>query len=285
MIDKTKTPILISTPRAGSHYVGQYIRETFKSKGILLPGSAELFGVVDDGRLDKDIQLRHIIKFFEETREVLHMDICAITHACHLNNRIRILSRPNYETLFDWFKEFYDGYQIVLLRRKDIWKQWLSYLFHKSIDIAADQSGETFTRKRYTEDVHPWHNIQGTMKEEILKSTIAALNPKFIHRENILQNFISEIRYMEEEVRNYYVKGSYNNNNVRDVWLEDLTDDVLTEWYIPQDMREDYVMNEKILPFKIKYATYFKKPDLEVAKNKFIKLYNDEFKHYGYLVD
>ena len=34
MIDKTKTPILISTPRAGSHYVGQYIRETFKSRGI-----------------------------------------------------------------------------------------------------------------------------------------------------------------------------------------------------------------------------------------------------------
>ena len=62
------------------------------------------------------------------------------------------------------------------------------------------------------------------MKEEILKSTIAALNPKFIHRENILQNFLSEIRYMEEEIRNYYVKGSYNNNNVRDVWLEDLNE-------------------------------------------------------------
>ena len=65
MIDKTKTPILISTPRAGSHYVGQYIRETFKSRGILLPGSAELFGAVDEGRLDDDIKLRHIIKFFE----------------------------------------------------------------------------------------------------------------------------------------------------------------------------------------------------------------------------
>ena len=282
MIDKTKTPILISTPRAGSHYVGQYIRETFRNRGILLPGSAELFGEVDS---PLDINHKDIIKFFEDTRDKLKMDICSINHAGHLNHRVRILSRPHYETLFDWFKEFYDGYQMVLLRRKNVWKQWLSYLFHKSIDIAADQSGETFTRKRYTEDVHPWHNVQGTMKEEILKSTIAALNPKFIHRENILQNFLSEIRYMEEEIRNYYVKGSYNNNNVRDVWLEDLTDDVLTEWYIPQDMRENYVMNEKILPFKIKYETYFKKPDLEVAKNKFMKLYNDEFKHYGYLVD
>ena len=43
MIDKTKTPILISTPRAGSHYVGQYIRETFKNFGILTPRSSELF--------------------------------------------------------------------------------------------------------------------------------------------------------------------------------------------------------------------------------------------------
>ena len=50
-------------------------------------------------------------------------------------------------------------------------------------------------------------------------------------------------------------------------------------------MRDDYVMNEKILPFKLKYETYFKKADLEVAKNKFMKVYNNEFKHYGYLVD
>ena len=282
MIDKTKTPILISTPRAGSHFVGQYIRETFRSTGVLLPGSAELFGV-DEGPLD--VNIRDIIKFFEDTREVLHMDICAITHAWHLSNRVRILSRPHYETLFDWFKEFYDGYQIVLLRRKNIWKQWLSYLFHKSIDIAADQSGDTFVKKKWIEDVHPWHNVKGTMREGILKSTITALNPKFIHRENILQTFLSEIRYMEEEIRNHYVKGPYNNNNIRDVWLEDLNDDILIEWYIPRGMRDDYVMNEKILPFKLKYETYFKKADLEVAKNKFMKVYNNEFKHYGYLVD
>ena len=62
MIDKTKTPILISTPRSGSHYVCQYIRETFRSTGVLLPGSAELFGV-DEGPLD--VNIRDIIKFFE----------------------------------------------------------------------------------------------------------------------------------------------------------------------------------------------------------------------------
>ena len=49
----------------------------------------------------------------------------------------------------------------------------------------------------------------------------------------------------------------------------------LKEYCKINGMAEDY----------IKYDTYFKKPDLEVAKNKFMKLYNDEFKHYGYLVD
>mgnify|MGYP003312926472 CR=1 FL=1 len=61
MIDKTKTPILISTPRAGSHYVGQYIRETFRNRGILLPGSAELFGYADS---PLDLNHKDIIKFY-----------------------------------------------------------------------------------------------------------------------------------------------------------------------------------------------------------------------------
>ena len=62
MIDKTKTPILISTPRAGSHYVGQYIRETFKNFGILTPRSSELF---NEEELPDGILLNEVIHFFE----------------------------------------------------------------------------------------------------------------------------------------------------------------------------------------------------------------------------
>ena len=45
MIDKSKTPILISMPRSGSHYVGNYIREHYKSNGMLFPSiwSSEIF--------------------------------------------------------------------------------------------------------------------------------------------------------------------------------------------------------------------------------------------------
>ena len=215
MIDKTKTPILISTPRAGSHYVGQYIRETFKNFGILTPRSSELF---NEEELPDGIRLNEVIHFFEYARDNFGYDILTVTHASHLGDPIRMLSRPQYENVFDWFKEFYDGYKIVLLRRKKLYKQWLSYLFHKSIDFAQRQSGATF-KLNMPEDVHPWHNLEGTRRESMLKSTIAALNPKFIHRENLFQKFLFDIRFMEEEIRNFYIKGPYLNSNILDLWL------------------------------------------------------------------
>ena len=282
MIDKTKTPILISTPRAGSHYVGQYIRETFKNFGMLTPRSSELF---NEGELPDGLRLNDIIHFFEYARDNLGYDILTIAHASHLSEPIRMLSRPQYEKLFDWFKEFYDGYKIVILRRKKLYKQWLSYLFHKSIDFAQRQSGATF-KLNMPEDVHPWHNLEGTRRESMLKSTIAALNPKFIHRENLFQKFLFDIRFMEEEIRNYYIKGPYLNSNILDLWLENLNDDKLIEWFVPLERQNGFVMQEAILPFKnLKIEVYFKKEELDKTKSRFMEYYEKEFKHYGYVVD
>jgi hypothetical protein len=282
MIDKTKTPILISTPRAGSHYVGQYIRETFKNFGMLTPRSSELF---NEGELPDGLRLNDIIHFFEYARDNLGYDILTIAHASHLSEPIRMLSRPQYEKLFDWFKEFYDGYKIVILRRKKLYKQWLSYLFHKSIDFAQRQSGATF-KLNMPEDVHPWHNLAGTRRENMLMSTIAALNPKFIHRENLFQKFLFDIRFMEEEIRNYYIKGPYLNSNILDLWLENLNDDKLIEWFVPLERQNGFVMQEAILPFKnLKIEVYFKKEELDKTKSRFMEYYEKEFKHYGYVVD
>jgi hypothetical protein len=282
MIDKTKTPILISTPRAGSHYVGQYIRETFKNFGMLTPRSSELF---NEGELPDGLRLNDIIHFFEYARDNLGYDILTIAHASHLSEPIRMLSRPQYEKLFDWFKEFYDGYKIVILRRKKLYKQWLSYLFHKSIDFAQRQSGATF-KLNMPEDVHPWHNLEGTRRENMLMSTIAALNPKFIHRENLFQKFLFDIRFMEEEIRNYYIKGPYLNSNILDLWLENLNDDKLIEWFVPLERQNGFVMQEAILPFKnLKIEVYFKKEELDKTKSRFMEYYEKEFKHYGYVVD
>ena len=282
MIDKTKTPILISTPRAGSHYVGQYIRETFKNFGILTPRSSELF---NEEELPDGIRLNEVIHFFEYARDNFGYDILTITHASHLGDPIRMLSRPQYENVFDWFKEFYDGYKIVLLRRKKLYKQWLSYLFHKSIDFAQRQSGATF-KLNMPEDVHPWHNLEGTRRESMLKSTIAALNPKFIHRENLFQKFLFDISFMEEEIRNFYIKGPYLNSNILDLWLEDLNDEKLTERFVPLERQENFVMQEKITPFKnLKIEVYFKKEDLDKTKSRFMEYYEKEFKNYGYVVD
>ena len=282
MIDKTKTPILISTPRAGSHYVGQYIRETFKNFGMLTPRSSELF---NEGELPDGLRLNDIIHFFEYARDNLGYDILTIAHASHLSEPIRMLSRPQYEKLFDWFKEFYDGYKIVILRRKKLYKQWLSYLFHKSIDFAQRQSGATF-KLNMPEDVHPWHNLAGTRRENMLMSTIAALNPKFIHRENLFQKFLFDIRFMEEEIRNFYIKGPYLNSNILDLWLENLNDDKLIEWFVPLERQNGFVMQEAILPFKnLKIEVYFKKEELDKTKSRFMEYYEKEFKHYGYVVD
>ena len=39
MLERTKTPILISMPRNGSHYVAHFIREIYKHNGLLPPVS------------------------------------------------------------------------------------------------------------------------------------------------------------------------------------------------------------------------------------------------------
>ena len=44
-------------------------------------------------------------------------------------------------------------------------------------------------------------------------------------------------------------------------------------------------MEEKILPFPIKYETYFSKDELDKMKSKFNQVFENEFKHYGYSVD
>jgi len=288
MIHKTTTPVLISMPRSGSHYVGSFLRETYKGRGVTFPGGSELFSP------DFVTRTTDVIELFEFIRNKSKMDIFTVFHSDHLSNNINIPARPKYETLFDWFKEFYDGYQICLLRRKNLWKTYISWLFHHSIKTAFLKGTESFSARDYEtlDDVHPWHNIRGSQNNEIVKSTIQQISPKFVHREKLWQNFLRELRYFEEEIITYYVKGKYNHLNVRSWWLEDLDDEKLSEWYVPEERRftkaggiNTFVMGEQIIPFDIKYETYFKKSELEKIKEKLDKVVDTEFKHYGYVVN
>ena len=83
----------------------------------------------------------------------------------------------------------------------------------------------------------------------------------------------------------YYLKGKYPKHLIMNYWLEDLNDEMLTDWFVAKHRQSNFVMEEKYKPFTIKYETYYKKFDLEVVRDKFMKVYNDDFKHYGYVVD
>ena len=102
------------------------------------------------------------------------------------------------------------------------------------------------------------------------------VNPKFVHNEQMFYKFCANTNYFEEEIITYYVKGKYNKNLIMNFWLEDLNDELLTKWFVTKDKQTSYVMDEKLKPFSIKYETYYKKFDLEVVRDKFMKVYDNE---------
>ena len=76
-----------------------------------------------------------------------------------------------YRMVFDWFKEFYNGYQIVLLRRKNIWKSYISWLFHCTIrdKLQHEENNEVHLSS------FSWHSKQMDQNDDILKSTIETI--------------------------------------------------------------------------------------------------------------
>ena len=272
---KEKTPILISMPRNGSHYVATYLRRHYHISGLLYPlndtYSLELFNDVRGRNINSKIEL------FESLRNVFNLDMFNIFHGAHLMQYVTMPSRPNIHILFDWFKEFYSGYQIVLLRRRNIWKTYLSWLFHSTIKNKLKNEENMTT--------HPWHGMENKLNEDILKSTIESIKPDFVHNELIWQYFIKDVVLFNEKICNYYLN-DYNKVLVRDWWLEDLTEDMLEGNYAyKSDDSEMLIQNTKFKPTSIKYESYFSLSELHTIKTKFNEVYETTFKPYGYLVD
>ena len=106
MIDKSKTPILISMPRSGSHYVGNYIREHYKSNGMLFPSiwSSEIFSNHQGEFPFSHLGLNQLIRYFEDTRNTFNCDIFSIFHAPHLKKK------KHMENLYEFFISYYGCY-------------------------------------------------------------------------------------------------------------------------------------------------------------------------------
>jgi|TARA_B110000444_G_scaffold261_1_gene244 hypothetical protein len=288
MIDKTKTPILIGESRGGSHFVGAYVREYYKQNGVLLPDNAKVNELFDESNMEGNPWgLHQLISFFEQTRNIMGMDIFNLFHGIHLATPLYMQSRPKYEIVFDWFKEFYADYPIIILRRRNIWKRYLSLTFFQCIKDAYRRNYSSWN-DYYT--MVPRHNIQHPDRrnslEDTLKSTIQILKPNFhFNHGKGWDVFVQDTRFMEEHVINYYVRGKYNKLKLRNWWLEDLKEEQLKEWFISPEIRDTWIPDVTIKPYKFKYETYFDKKDIKEAKDRLRILYDKEFKHYGYEVD
>ena len=267
-------------PRNGSHYVASYLRRQYHYKGLLYPIDSgynmELFGPT--------FEYKKHIEFFEYCRNHFNLDVFNIYHSTHLAENVYIPSRPGIKRLFDWFKEFYEGYPIIILRRRNIWKTYISWLFHNTIRERLIAFGEK------DDDDHSWHShnttgVKAFPPEDKIKSLIETIKPNFTHDEHRWQNFIRDVKYYNDEIIGYYTSSNYNRTLVRDWWLEDLTDESLNEHFKYTDEDDEILVRQHTLkPFSIKYETYFGK-ELPIIRAKFKEVYETTFKPYGYVVD
>ena len=178
--EKADLPVLISMPRAGSHYVGHYIKQAYLKRGIVGPEnhSSEFFNNED---YRQPIQQK--IKLFEDLRDNFGVNMFSIYHGDNMSQHISMPSKPHYTYLFDWFKDFYLGYTVVLLRRKNIWKHFVSFTFHNIIRDELDKYGKE------NEITHPWHSMNVT-DDDVLKSTIQTYNITIIMSQNTKRHMI-----------------------------------------------------------------------------------------------
>lgn len=120
--------LIVSNPRYGSTHVTEHIHSKLRTHCRVheFKGSKELL-------LDPPLWRRHAyerdigkwsieekIKFIEDKKKD-GIDVLYKLHAFHLFQN---------DWLYDWFKEFYKNDEIIVLKRKDLWRAFLSMTVH-----------------------------------------------------------------------------------------------------------------------------------------------------------
>lgn len=120
--------LIVSNPRYGSTHVTEYYHSKLRNHCRVheFKGSKELL-------LDPPLWRRHAyerdigtwsiedkIKFIEDKKKD-GIDVLYKLHAFHLFQN---------DWLYDWFKEFYKNDEIIVLKRKDLWRAFLSMTVH-----------------------------------------------------------------------------------------------------------------------------------------------------------
>lgn len=182
--------ICISNPRYGSTHVSQHfdslnrqIHKTFEFEGFnefLLdaPHSNELFKM----SLDERIQ-------FIENKRSQGYEVLFKIHSHHL------FYPYQGGVVYDWFKEFYKDAEVTVLKRRDMWRAFLSMLVHYQLG-----------RKL-------WHK-KSEADEEALKDACSKIDLKF--NQKVLDNFFYQRNCLNKIKGNviYLEDTHYNTSNI-----------------------------------------------------------------------
>jgi|TARA_R110002153_G_scaffold19233_2_gene66428 hypothetical protein len=278
----TKHTILIGLPRTGTTWVHSYIRQYYENNnyGIVLPDivktikdeildigvSMSFLGAADEWLDHEGYKDKEKIEFFEACRRC-GLEVC---HKVFANSLAQKYENTN---ILNWFKDFYRDTDVIILRRKNLWKTYISYLFHFTI------SNQLETKEDNGKFSHPWHAefnthtntfVRSNNEANILDKTIQTNNIEFKHNEKIWNKFLWNIRFLNNNVINELP-------NAELIWTEDLSDKILTE-------RFGGPPEELVKPFQnMDYEKYYSKKELKIMKEKYYQIFRNEFTKHGYI--
>ena len=269
-IEKANYPLLISLHKSGSTWVFSYIHKHYRkngSRGITMPPNnfySEFF-VADAYFSHNSHKIKNeFIKRSSEERfallELLRKFGLELALKVHVPEIIDIWPR---------FKEFYKGYGILVLKRRDIFSHYLNILFFHCVKEAVGSSFIKGKKEEGYTHIAP-SKIYDGRSEDILKSTILEFNVQFKHHDKYLKRFTHNIRFLNDVVIEELDKPEV-------IFTEDITTDWLRN-------RFNVDLKKTVEPFKtLDFASYFKPEELKIVHDKLYERFDNEFKYMGYL--
>ena len=262
--DKQKYPILISLHKSGSTWVNSFIHKRYRRIG-LTPPPRNLYTEFFCNRRRENTE--HI--FTQKTnKERIALLEHLRTFGLELNQKAHI---PQIKSIWPWFKEFYKDYDILVLKRRNIFSHWINILFFSCITEATNGVSEIEGIGIIPSKIRPTTfdgKVHG-IDEDILKSTILEYKIQFKFDEDLFRDFVLDIRFLNDVVIKELDKPQV-------IWTEDINH----AWL---EKRFHVKVNNTVQPFKtLDFTTYFKPEDMAIIKEKFKERFENEFQFFGY---